>query len=57
MTLGLVMAAVGVGAIFYVYGRDLPDVEPLARYQHSTIFVGTLMIVLGGRTNTVGENV
>ena len=31
--------------------------EPLARYQHSTIFVGTLMIVLGGRTNTVGENV
>ena len=31
--------------------------EPLARYQHSTIFVGTLMLVLGGRTNTVGENV
>lgn len=31
--------------------------EPLARYQHSTIFVGTLMMVLGGRTNTVGENV
>ena len=31
--------------------------EPLARYQHSTIFVGTLMIVLGGRTNNVGENV
>jgi protein phosphatase len=31
--------------------------EPLARYQHSTIFIGTLMIVLGGRTNTVGENV
>jgi hypothetical protein len=31
--------------------------EPLARYQHSTIFVGSLMIVLGGRTNTVGENV
>jgi len=30
---------------------------PLARYQHSTIFVGTLMLVLGGRTNTVGENV
>ena len=31
--------------------------DPLARYQHSTIFVGTLMIVLGGRTNTAGENV
>jgi len=31
--------------------------DPLARYQHSTIFIGTLMIVLGGRTNTVGENV
>ena len=31
--------------------------EPLARYQHTTIFVGTLMIVLGGRTNNVGENV
>lgn len=31
--------------------------EPLARYQHSTLFVGTLMIVLGGRTNNVGENV
>ena len=31
--------------------------EPLARYQHSTLFIGTLMIVLGGRTNTVGENV
>jgi protein phosphatase len=31
--------------------------EPLARYQHSTVFVGTLMMVLGGRTNNVGENV
>jgi protein phosphatase len=30
--------------------------EPIARYQHSTNFVGTLMIVLGGRTNTIGEN-
>lgn len=37
----------------YKAGSD----EPLARYQHSTIFVGSLMIVLGGRTNTVGENV
>jgi len=31
--------------------------EPLARYQHSTVFIGTLMCVIGGRTNTVGENV
>ena len=31
--------------------------EPLARYQHSSIFVGTMMVVVGGRTNTVGENV
>jgi protein phosphatase len=31
--------------------------RPLARYQHSTLFIGTLMVVLGGRTNTVGENV
>lgn len=31
--------------------------EPLARYQHSTLFIGTLMIVLGGRTTTVNENV
>ena len=30
---------------------------PLARYQHSTIFIGTMMVVLGGRTNTVGENI
>jgi protein phosphatase len=31
--------------------------QPLARYQHSTLFIGTMMIVLGGRTNTVGETV
>ena len=29
--------------------------EPVARYQHSTLFVGTLMIVQGGRTNTPTE--
>lgn len=32
------------------------QVEPLARYQHSSTFVGSLMLILGGRTNTVGEN-
>ena len=30
--------------------------DPIARYQHSTIFIGTMMIVLGGRTNQAGEN-
>jgi diadenosine tetraphosphatase ApaH/serine/threonine PP2A family protein phosphatase len=30
---------------------------PLARYQHSSLFVGSAMVVLGGRTNNVGENV
>src|SRR5688572_11290864 len=25
--------------------------QPLARYQHSSIFVGSLMFVLGGKTN------
>lgn len=29
---------------------------PFARYQHSNIFIGSLMLVIGGRTNTVGEN-
>lgn len=31
--------------------------EPLARYQHSTLFLGTLMVVLGGRSNSASENV
>lgn len=29
--------------------------SPTFRYQHSTLFLGPLMIVIGGRTNTVGE--
>ena len=37
VTLGLVMAALTVGAIFYVYGQDLPEVEPLANYQPPTL--------------------
>ena len=28
---------------------------PTPRYQHSTLFLGPLMFVIGGRTNTVGE--
>ena len=30
---------------------------PVARYQHSSTFVGASMVVVGGRTNTVGESV
>ena len=31
------MAAVSVGAIFWVYGKDLPDVGTLANYQPPTV--------------------
>ncbi len=37
LTLGLAMAAVGIGAVFYVYGRDLPSYEALAQYTPRTI--------------------
>lgn len=30
---------------------------PTPRYQHSTLFLGSLMMVIGGRTNQVGEDV
>ena len=30
---------------------------PTPRYQHSTLFLGPLMMVIGGRTNQVGEDV
>jgi len=30
---------------------------PVGRYQHSTLFMGSYMLVVGGRTNNVGENV
>ena len=29
--------------------------NPSARYQHSSLFVGPLMVVVGGRTNSVNE--
>jgi len=29
--------------------------EPISRYQHSTSFIGSLMLVIGGWTDTVGE--
>ena len=37
LTLGLVMAALTIGAVFWVYGRDLPDHETLVNYQPATI--------------------
>ena len=37
ITLGIVMAALGLGAIFFVYGRDLPDHNRLATYEPATI--------------------
>jgi protein phosphatase len=30
---------------------------PTPRYQNSTLFIGSLMMVIGGRTNQVGEDV
>ncbi|NRA99702.1 MAG: PBP1A family penicillin-binding protein [Rhodobacteraceae bacterium] len=37
VTISLVMGAMTVGAIFYVYGRDLPDHEQLSQYRPATI--------------------
>lgn len=37
LTLGLVMAALAIGGVFYVYGRDLPSYEALAQYTPRTI--------------------
>ena len=37
LTLGLVMGALTIGAVFWVYGRDLPDHETLVNYQPATI--------------------
>ena len=37
ITLGMVMAAIVVGGVFWVYGKDLPDVAPLANYQPPTL--------------------
>ncbi|MEM9640858.1 MAG: penicillin-binding protein 1A [Pseudomonadota bacterium] len=36
-TMGLAMLVVGIGAIFYLYGRDLPDHEQLAKYEPATL--------------------
>ncbi len=37
LTLGIVAIALSIGAIFYVYSRDLPSHESLAQYQPPTI--------------------
>ncbi len=36
-TNGLVLAALSVGGVLYMYGRDLPDHETLAQYRPATI--------------------
>ncbi|MBS1301609.1 PBP1A family penicillin-binding protein [Loktanella sp. SALINAS62] len=36
-TLGLAMLAVSIGAVFYLYGRDLPSYDTLAQYTPKTI--------------------
>ncbi|MBD3677029.1 MAG: PBP1A family penicillin-binding protein [Rhodobacteraceae bacterium] len=37
LTLGAIMATIGLGAIFWMYGRDLPNHEQLAQYAPPTI--------------------
>lgn len=37
LTLGLFAIAVSIGAVFWMYGRDLPDTDQLSRYQPPTI--------------------
>ncbi|SFR37140.1 penicillin-binding protein 1A [Yoonia tamlensis] len=37
LTMGLIMGALTLGGVFYMYGRDLPTYETLARYQPKTI--------------------
>ncbi|WP_299149891.1 PBP1A family penicillin-binding protein [uncultured Tateyamaria sp.] len=37
VTMGIAMVALSVGAIFWMYGRDLPSHESLAQYQPATI--------------------
>ena len=37
LTLGALMAAIGIGGVFWMYSRDLPSYEQLARYEPPTI--------------------
>ena len=36
-TIGIVLAGLVLGAVFYMYGRDLPNHEQLARYEPATL--------------------
>jgi penicillin-binding protein 1A len=37
ITMGLAVVALSIGAVFYIYGRDLPSHESLAQYKPPTI--------------------
>lgn len=37
VTLGLIMAAIGIGGVLFLYGRDLPSYETLSQYTPKTI--------------------
>jgi penicillin-binding protein 1A len=37
ITMGMAMVVLSIGAVFWVYGRDLPSHESLAQYQPATI--------------------
>ena len=37
ITMGAMMIALSIGAVFWMYGRDLPSHESLAQYQPATI--------------------
>ncbi|WP_299041366.1 PBP1A family penicillin-binding protein [uncultured Tateyamaria sp.] len=37
VTMGIAMVALSIGAVFWMYGRDLPSHESLAQYQPATI--------------------
>ena len=37
VTMGVAMVALSIGAVFWMYGRDLPSHESLAQYQPATI--------------------
>lgn len=40
----------------WIKAPELPNVEkPTHRYQHQTLFIGTLLLVIGGKNNNVGE--
>ncbi len=43
------------GSWDWVRAPSRPGIVPLGRYQHSAVFVGTVMLVAGGRTNQVSE--